>query len=84
VTPPSAAIEGEAAAEPVLFADKSGRLHYDGAEGDAAIAALAAASADAPVVQLRADAELEAKALAGLMKKLAAAGLASIELVVSQ
>lgn len=84
VTPPDAALESEPEAEPVLFIRADGRLHYGGHEGDAALTALAAASADAPKVQLRADAQLEASALARILRRLAEAGLSHAELVVRQ
>jgi biopolymer transport protein ExbD len=82
VTPPGANLEAEAEAEPVLYIDAEGRMHFDGAEGEAALEMLARVSADTPVL-LRADAKLEATTLAGILKKLAAAGLARAELVVT-
>ena len=84
VTPPDAALDGEPEAEPVLFISADGRLHYGGNDGDGALAALAAVSADSPVVQLRADARLEASALAAILRQLAEAGLSHAELVVRQ
>lgn len=84
VTPPDAALESEPEAEPVLFISAGGRLHYGGSDGEAAIAALAAASADSPAVRLRADAQLEARTLARILRQLAEAGLSHAELVVRQ
>lgn len=84
VTLPQAALEAEAEAEPVLFIDAEGRMSFDGHEEEAALLALASAAADAPVVQLRADAGLEAAALAGILRSLAAAGLSRAELTVRQ
>ncbi|KPD12881.1 biopolymer transporter ExbD [Phaeobacter sp. 11ANDIMAR09] len=83
VTPPGANLEAEAEAEPVLYIDAEGRMHFDGVEGEAALELLARASTDTSVVLLRADAKLEATTLAGILKKLAAAGLARAELVVT-
>jgi len=82
VTPPEAGLDTEAKAEAVLFIDAEGRMHFDGAEGEAAVARLAAASTDTRAVQLRADARLEAAALARILRQLAAAGLSRAELAV--
>ncbi|KIC09578.1 biopolymer transporter ExbD [Leisingera sp. ANG-M1] len=84
VTPPDAAFEAEPDAELVLFVDGKGRMHFEGAEGKAAIAKLAAAGKAGAPVRLRADAGLEAKTLAGILRQLAAAGLSHAELVVRQ
>lgn len=82
VTPPEAALDTEAKAQAVLYIDAEGQMHFDGAVGEAAIARLAAASTGSPVVQLRADARLEAAALARILRQLTAAGLSRAELVV--
>ena len=79
VTPPEAALDRTPEAEATLYVDKSGRLSFDGVEGEAALARLAT---DA-VIQLRADAALEAAKAAALLADLAAAGFARVELVVS-
>lgn len=83
VTPPTAATDTEPQEEVVLFVDKSGRMSFDGAEDTAAVQALAGLQAQQPVVQLRADAELEARVLAGLLRDLATAGLVRVDLVVA-
>ncbi|MCV6584210.1 MAG: biopolymer transporter ExbD [Marinibacterium sp.] len=83
VTPPTAATEAEAQADPVLFVSKDGRLSFDGAEGTGAIAAVAAQSDASSIIQLRADAALEAGKLAAILRDLSTAGLARVELVVS-
>lgn len=57
-------------------------MFFDGAEGDAALTRLAAASAGQPAIQLRADARLEAKTLARILRQLAEGGLSRAELVV--
>lgn len=82
VTPPEAALDTEATAEAVLYVDAQGQMHFDGAGGEAAIARLAAAGAGSPAVQLRADAGLEAAALARILRQLAASGLSRAELTV--
>lgn len=84
VTPPEAGLETEAQADPVLYVGAEGLMHFDGAEGDAALARLAAANAGdgGAAVLLRADAKLEAKTLAGILRQLAEAGLSRAELVV--
>ncbi len=82
VTPPNADLDAEAKAEPVLYIDAEGRMHFDGSEGEDALERLSQASADDQVVMLRADAKLEATTLAAILRKLAAAGLSRAELVV--
>lgn len=82
VAPPEAATGRDAAAEPVLYAGRNGRLHYSGLEGDAAVARLAAESRQADVIRMRADAALEAAALARILRDLSAAGLRRVELAV--
>ncbi|UWQ75383.1 biopolymer transporter ExbD [Leisingera sp. M658] len=84
VAPPDAAIEADPGAGPVLYINAEGRMHFDGAEGGEALTRLAAVSGGTPVLQLRADARLEAKALARLLRQLAAAGFSQAELVVRQ
>ncbi|NSY41647.1 biopolymer transporter ExbD [Leisingera sp. ANG59] len=84
VTPPDAVSETAPETEPVLYIGADGRMHYDGAEGEAALTRLAAASAGHPNIQLRADARLEAKALARILRHLAEAGLSRAELVVQR
>ncbi|MCD9146262.1 ExbD/TolR family protein [Pseudophaeobacter flagellatus] len=83
IVPPSAALEAEAEADPVLYIDAAGRMHFDGSEGKAALVRLSQIGGEAPMVLLRADAKLEAKALAGILRQLAAAGLGRAELVVT-
>ena len=83
VTPPNAGSKTEPASEPVLYVDQSGQMAFETLRGEAAIAALAANSANAPVIQLRADAGLEAKIMARILRQLAESGLSRVELVVS-
>ncbi|SCZ64705.1 outer membrane transport energization protein ExbD [Epibacterium ulvae] len=82
VTPPHADLGGEAKAEPVLFIDATGHMHFDGAEGEVIFALLALPAHESRTIQLRADSKLEAKQLAGILKQLAAVGLSRVELVV--
>ena len=82
VTPPEAALDTPLEAQATLYVDKSGKLSFDGFEGDAALSRLADVSSQDAVLQLRADAELEAAAAAGLLGQLSAAGFARVELVV--
>ncbi|AHC99685.1 ExbD/TolR family protein [Leisingera methylohalidivorans] len=84
VIPPDAAIEADPGAGPVLHINAEGRIYFDGIEGDGALARLAAVSAGNQIPQLRADARLEAKALARILRRLTAAGLSQAELVVRQ
>ncbi|MBY6068877.1 biopolymer transporter ExbD [Leisingera aquaemixtae] len=84
VTPPEAASEAAPEAQPVLYISADGRMHFDGAEGEAALTRLATASRGHPNVQLRADTRLEAKTLARILRQLAEAGLTRAELVVQR
>lgn len=83
VTPPNATSETEPEVERILYVDKSGKTSFEGAEDEAALTALTALSNTEQVIQVRADAELEASAMAGLLQKLAAAGLSHVELIVN-
>ncbi|OIQ28935.1 MAG: biopolymer transporter ExbD [Alphaproteobacteria bacterium MedPE-SWcel] len=83
ITPPTADLDAPVEAEAILYVDKTGRLSFDGIEGDAALARLAQVSASDAVLQLRADSALEAAKAAGLLKDLSSAGFARVELVVS-
>ncbi len=83
VSPPTATTDGEAEADPVLFLDKDGRLAFEDARGQGAIAALAALTPDNGLVQMRADGAVEAKTVARTLRDLAAAGLSRVELVVA-
>ncbi|MCG7521548.1 biopolymer transporter ExbD [Ruegeria sp. Ofav3-42] len=83
VTPPQASSEAEPEVERTLYVDKTGRTAFDGVEGEAALRAIAAVSETDSVIQLRADAELEASVLAKLLKDLTAAGFSRVELIVA-
>ncbi|MCB4456836.1 ExbD/TolR family protein [Leisingera sp. McT4-56] len=82
VTPPEAASGAAPEAQPVLYIGADGRMFFDGAEDETALTRLAAASTGHPSIQLRADARLEAKTLARILRQLAKAGLSRAELVV--
>lgn len=84
VTPPEAATQAEVKAQPILFVTSEGRLSFDGAEGEDAIAAIAAQSRASDVIQIRTDANLKAAAFARILQNLAAVGLSRVELVVSK
>ncbi|MTI02798.1 biopolymer transporter ExbD [Roseibium sp. RKSG952] len=83
VTPPHAGSETEPQVERILYVDKSGKISFEGHEAEAALQALASISEADPIIQLRADAELEANVLAKLLKDLTSAGLSRVELIVT-
>lgn len=83
VTPPQAELEAEPEAERVLFIDSEGNMHFDGAEADAALTALAASQEEGSIVLIRADAKLGATKLAEILRQLAENGMSRAELVVS-
>lgn len=83
INPPNASLDAEPEVDRILYIDETGRTSFDGVEGEAALAALAAISEAEQVIQLRADAELEAKKMAELLRELAEAGLSRVELVVA-
>lgn len=84
VTPPEAQAEAQAEAEPILYVSRDGRIAFDGREGAQAIRALAGQRAGGGVIQLRADAGLEAARLAAILRDLSQAGLSRVELVVAR
>lgn len=84
VTPPVANSDQEPVSEHILFVDKTGLLHFDGVENEAAIARLAARNTDAQVIKLKASLDLEAVKLAQILRALSEAGLERVELVVSR
>jgi biopolymer transport protein ExbD len=80
ILPESGAGDRTAPAD-TLYMDADGRLAFNAARDDMVLEALAArASPDAPL-QIRADAELEARALARLLPALAARGVERVEIV---
>lgn len=91
VTPPEAQAQAEAEGKFTLHIAADGRIGYREVEGDAALAALAAARTDQclntdclaepPVLTIRADAALPATRLAVLMPRLSALGFAQLDLV---
>ncbi|MGH1355302.1 MAG: ExbD/TolR family protein [Thalassovita sp.] len=83
VTPPAADSATDPSAEPILYVDAKGQLAFENLRDASAIAALAERSAKDQVIQLRADAELEAKTLARILRQLAESGLSRVELMVA-
>lgn len=72
---------GEASApEAVLFMAANGQLHFFGAEGGDAMAAVAAQAAKLESLTLRADAEVPARAVAALITRLREAGINAVTL----
>lgn len=84
VTPPQSTSDTDPKVERVLYVEKTGRMYFEGAEGNAALVALATISEANSVVQVRADGRLEAKVMSRLLRDLAQAGLNRVELVVAR
>ena len=81
VSLPESAATGRAAPADTLHIDAAGRLAFNAARDDEVFALLAArASPDGPL-RIRADAALEARVLARLLRELAARGVAAVEIV---
>jgi biopolymer transport protein ExbD len=80
---PVADQDEQAVAEQVLFIDASGRLHFDGAEDDAAMDRLSYLGAETTMLVVKADARLEARVLAVTLASLSGLGFANVELVVT-
>lgn len=83
VSPPVAATQAEPLSEAVAYVDKTARLHFQGADGEVAFAAIQTASDAQTVLRLRADAALPAKDMAILLRRFASAGLSNVELIVT-
>jgi len=79
---PTAIAAQTAEAERTLYIGQQGTLHFQEASGEAVYAALAEQAAARPVLQVRADAGLDADRLAQVMRRLAAIGHTRIELSV--
>lgn len=79
VTPPAAEASEKTTAAAVLHVAADGALAFGTEKGEAALTS--AAAQGAPVLTLRADAGLDGVALAQLLARLAAAGVAQVELV---
>ncbi|RYG90752.1 biopolymer transporter ExbD [Loktanella sp. IMCC34160] len=82
VTPPEASAEAAVRQPGILFIGPDGTPYFNGAIGDAALAALEGRD-DAPL-PIRADAALPAADLAALLPRLAAAGVSQIDLLTVQ
>ncbi|SLN16402.1 Biopolymer transport protein ExbD/TolR [Pseudooceanicola marinus] len=86
VEPPRAEEGAEAVETPVLYLSPEGEAGFEGARGEAAIAAFATRAQAAPgaeAPQLRADAQTEAAEVARVLKALTEAGLSEVSLVVA-
>ncbi|KIC07661.1 hypothetical protein RA19_22975 [Leisingera sp. ANG-M1] len=80
VTPPKLETGETAAPEAVLFMGGDGRLHFSGAEGGDAMAAVMAQAAKLESLTLRADAKVPARAVAALITRLRDAGVKAVTL----
>ncbi|WP_319826269.1 biopolymer transporter ExbD [Thalassovita sp.] len=81
ITPPESAATAPAEGPLTLYLSADGELGFRDARGDAALLALQAALDGADSVQLRADAQVPATAMARLMPRLGALGLTRVHLV---
>ena len=81
VTLPEGAAGARAVPADMLYIDANGRFAFNGARGEAVMNALAARATPDTPLQIRADAGLEARALARLLPKLAARGIERVEIV---
>lgn len=84
VTRPKSARGVEPDAEPVLYVGKHDTLWFRDTTGEDAYGALAPFAADGAALQLRIDATLDGDTLARVMRRLAALGFASVEVVVDK
>ncbi|MEM1064084.1 MAG: biopolymer transporter ExbD [Pseudomonadota bacterium] len=75
-----AAATSAAAAPDALFIAADGRVFYAGLEGSVVFDAIAARDQAAPL-EIRADAALDARQLAGILPRLAALGVSEVTLV---
>ncbi len=83
VAPPRGGTGAELARAPTLHVAADGQVGFEDLVGDAALDAVAAARAAAGPLPVRADAGLEATALAALMRRLAERGVPQVEIVVA-
>jgi len=81
VTLPESASDNAARPADTLYMDAEGRLAFNAARGSAVYDAIAARAVPDTPLQIRADARLEAQALARLLPELAARGILEIELL---
>ena len=80
VTPPELEKGEPSVTEAVLFMSADGRLHFSGAEGGDAMAAVMAQASEIDPLTLRADAEVPARAVAALITRLRDAGIKAVTL----
>jgi len=81
VTLPESAAGDHTAPADTLYMDAEGRPAFNEARGDAVLDALAARATPDQPLQIRADAGMDARALARLLPQLAARGIARVEIV---
>jgi biopolymer transport protein ExbD len=81
LTLPESADGSRAEPADTLYMDAEGTLAFNEARGEAVLDALAARAAPDAALLIRADAGLEARALARLLPQLAARGIAEVEIV---
>ncbi|AUR06004.1 putative biopolymer transport protein (plasmid) [Phaeobacter inhibens] len=80
VTPPELESGESPAPEAVLFMAADGQLHFSGAEGGDALAAVAVQATELEVLTLRADAGVPAREVAALIARLRDAGIQTVSL----
>lgn len=80
---PESALDSSAEGAQTLYVDKTGKLFFDGIEGDAALTALTKVGSTTDKLVLRADAALPATDMAKLMAQLASTGVKNVELMVT-
>lgn len=82
VNPPTAGQSKDTESDLTIFVDKTGSIAFQEFRGDVALEEALKATSGAKTLQLRADADLEAQKLAGLLKALSGNALHNVELVV--
>ncbi|TCP60931.1 outer membrane transport energization protein ExbD [Rhodovulum bhavnagarense] len=80
VTPPAATSDDPAQGAAVLHVAQDGALAYGAVRGEAALAALAEAEIDGPLM-IRADKAAPGQVIAALIARLSAAGIGPLELI---
>jgi len=83
ISPPTANQDGEATAEAVLYIGPAADLHFDGITGPTALDRLASLADVSEPLLIKADAQVEARALAATLAALTQAGFAQVEIVVA-
>jgi len=81
ITPPQSGAQNDLRSQDTLYLSEDGEVWYNGAEGDAVWALIAARTDDSPL-RIKADYAIPARILATTLPKLASAGVADTVLVV--